>query len=170
MDKVGRYRIERRLGAGSFAIKARVQLLRDIGAPISPFNAFLILQGIETLALRMDRINANTLAVAKYLQAHPKVAWVNYAGLPDHPEHALAQKYLRDGGASGLFTFGVKSAPGDDARYTLACLALIAAGVALIYLPAGLIAAGLMGLGLTHLAAAGELAPPQTKPKPADGR
>ena len=67
----------------------------------------MILQGIETLPLRMERINANTLAVARYLQQHPAVAWVNYASLQDHPDHALASKYLRDGGASGLLTFGL---------------------------------------------------------------
>ena len=81
--------------------------LRNTGAAISPFNAFLILQGIETLPLRMDRINANTLVVARYLQQHSKVAWVNYASLEDHPDHALARRYLRHGGASGLLTFGL---------------------------------------------------------------
>nr|HQD84525.1 PLP-dependent transferase [Quisquiliibacterium sp.] len=70
-------------------------------------NAFLILQGIETLALRMDRICDNTLAIAKHLRSHPKVAWVNYAGLPDHPEHALVQKYM-GGRASGILSFGLK--------------------------------------------------------------
>ncbi len=95
------------LGPAAYIGRARVVPLRNTGAALSPFNAFLILQGIETLPLRMDRINANTLAVVQYLQAHPKVAWVNYAGLPGHPEHALAQKYLRGGGASGLFTFGL---------------------------------------------------------------
>ncbi|MET3010058.1 aminotransferase class V-fold PLP-dependent enzyme [Stenotrophomonas koreensis] len=95
------------LGPAAFIGRARVVPLRNTGAAISPFNAFLILQGIETLALRMDRINANALAVAHYLQQHPKVAWVNYAGLPEHPDHALAQRILRGGGASGLLTFGL---------------------------------------------------------------
>ncbi|HQP68081.1 MAG TPA: PLP-dependent transferase, partial [Quisquiliibacterium sp.] len=81
--------------------------LRNTGAAISPMNAFLILQGIETLALRMDRICDNTLAIAKHLRSHPKVAWVNYAGLPDHPEHALVQKYM-GGRASGILSFGLK--------------------------------------------------------------
>ncbi len=103
------------LGAAAYIGRARVVPLRNLGAALSPFNAFLILQGIETLALRMDRICANTLACAQYLQKHPKVAWVSYAGLPDHPQHALAQRYM-GGTASGLFTFGVKSAAGDDAR------------------------------------------------------
>jgi O-acetylhomoserine (thiol)-lyase len=79
---------------------------------LSPFNAFLILQGIETLALRMDRITDNTLKVAQFLQSHPKVSWVSYASLPGHPDYALAQKYL-GGKASGLLTFGVKSAEGQ---------------------------------------------------------
>ena len=91
--------------------------LRNTGAALSPFNAFLILQGIETLPLRMDRINANTLAIARHLQEHPKVAWVNYAGLADHPEHALARKYLRDGAASGLFTFGLPGGREAGARF-----------------------------------------------------
>ncbi len=94
------------LGPAAFIGRARVVPLRNMGAAISPFNAFQILQGIETLALRMDRINSNTLAVANYLQKHAKVAWVNYAALPDHPEHALVQKYLR-GHGSGVLTFGL---------------------------------------------------------------
>ena len=89
--------------------------LRNTVAAPSPFNAFQILQGIETLPLRMDRICENTMKVAQHLQQHAKVAWVSYAGLPDHEDHALAQHYM-GGRASGLFTFGVKSAPGDDAR------------------------------------------------------
>lgn len=100
------------LGPAAYIGRARVVPLRNTGAAISPFNAFLILQGIETLSLRMDRINANALRVAKHLEGHGKVSWVNYAGLPKHPDHALAQKYL-DGHASGLLTFGVKSAAGE---------------------------------------------------------
>ena len=95
------------LGPAAFIARARVVPLRNMGAALSPFNSFLILQGIETLAVRMDRICDNTLAVAKFLQQHPAVSWVNYAGLPDHPDHALAQKYLA-GRASGILTFGVK--------------------------------------------------------------
>ena len=105
------------LGPAAYIGRARVVPLRNTGAALSPFNAFLILQGIETLALRMDRINANTLAVARYLQQHPKVAWVNYPGLEDHPEHALARKYLRGGGASGLFTFGLPGGREAGARF-----------------------------------------------------
>ena len=95
------------LGPAAYIARARVVPLRNMGAALSPFNSFLILQGIETLALRMDRICDNTLAVAKFLQQHPAVSWVNYAGLPDHPDHALAQQYLA-GRASGILTFGVK--------------------------------------------------------------
>ncbi len=95
------------LGAAAFIGRARVVPLRNTGAALSPLNAFLILQGIETLALRMDRICDNTLAVAKYLQQHAKVAWVNYAGLPDHADHGLVQKYM-GGRASGILSFGVK--------------------------------------------------------------
>lgn len=105
------------LGPAAFIGRARVVPLRNTGAAISPFNAFLILQGIETLPLRMDRINANTLAVARHLQQHPAVAWVNYAGLEGHPDHALAQRILRDGGASGLLTFGLPGGREAGARF-----------------------------------------------------
>lgn len=94
-------------GALAFILRARVRLLRDTGACISPFNAFLILQGIETLSLRMERHSQNALAVAKFLEKHPKVAWTLYPGLPSHPSYDLAQRYLPDG-ASGLVGFGVK--------------------------------------------------------------
>lgn len=100
------------LGAAAYIGRARVVPLRNTGAAISPFNAFLILQGIETLALRMERITDNALKVAQHLQAHAKVAWVNFAALPGHPDHALAQKYL-GGKASGLLTFGVKAPEGQ---------------------------------------------------------
>ena len=104
------------LGPAAYIGRARVVPLRNTGAALSPFNAFLILQGIETLALRMERINQNTLAVARYLQQHAKVAWVNYAGLEDHPEHALARKYLPKG-ASGLLTFGLPGGREAGARF-----------------------------------------------------
>ncbi len=104
------------LGPAAFIGRARVVPLRNTGAALSPFNAFLILQGIETLGLRMERINQNTLAIARHLQKHPKVAWVNYAGLEDHPEHALARKYLPRG-ASGLFTFGLPGGREAGARF-----------------------------------------------------
>ena len=95
------------LGPAAYIGRARVVPLRNMGAAISPFNSFLILQGIETLAVRMDRICSNTLAVANYLKTHPKVGWVKYAGLPEHPEHVLIQKYM-NGRASGILTFGVQ--------------------------------------------------------------
>ena len=95
------------LGPAAYIGRARVVPLRNTGAAISPMNAFLVLQGIETLALRMDRICENALAVAHYLRSHPKVAWVNYAGLPDHPEHSLVRKYM-GGRASGILSFGLK--------------------------------------------------------------
>ncbi len=94
-------------GPLAFIIKARVQGLRDTGACMSPFNAFLILQGIETLHLRMPRHCENALAVANFLKQHARVAWVNYPGLEDGPYAALARKYLPDG-AGALLTFGVK--------------------------------------------------------------
>jgi O-acetylhomoserine (thiol)-lyase len=103
-------------GAAAYIGRARVVPLRNMGAAISPFNSFLILQGIETLALRMDRICSNALAVAKYLETHPSVRWVNYAGLPGHPSHALALKYM-DGRASGILTFGIEGGRAAGARF-----------------------------------------------------
>ncbi|MBM4314378.1 MAG: O-acetylhomoserine aminocarboxypropyltransferase/cysteine synthase [Deltaproteobacteria bacterium] len=95
------------LGNVAFIIKARVQLLRDIGACLSPFNAFLFLQGLETLPLRQRQHSDNALEIARFLTGHPSVAWVNYPGLPDHPSHALAVKHLgRHFGA--LVGFGIK--------------------------------------------------------------
>jgi O-acetylhomoserine (thiol)-lyase len=95
------------LGPAAYIGRARVVPLRNTGAAISPFNSFLILQGIETLALRMDRICENTLKVAQFLRAHSKVAWVNYAGLDDHADKSLVDKYM-GGRASGILTFGLK--------------------------------------------------------------
>ena len=95
------------LGEAAFIGRARVVPLRNTGAALAPQNAFLILQGIETLALRMDRICDNALALARSLQAHPKVEWVRYAGLPDHPDHALVQRQL-GGRASGILSFSLR--------------------------------------------------------------
>ncbi|MEG6509579.1 O-acetylhomoserine aminocarboxypropyltransferase [Methyloligella sp. 2.7D] len=94
-------------GDFAFAIAARVLALRDLGPALAPFNAFLILTGIETLPLRMQRHCDNALSVAKHLAAHDKVAWVNYAGLPGSASHALAERYCPKG-AGAVFTFGVK--------------------------------------------------------------
>lgn len=96
------------LGAAAYIGRARVVPLRNTGAAISPFNAFLILQGIETLALRMDRICENAIKAAQFLQKHEKVAWVNYAGLADHQDKPLVDKYM-GGRASGILTFGLKN-------------------------------------------------------------
>ena len=103
------------LGPAAYIGRARVVPLRNMGAAISPMNSFLILQGIETLALRMDRICENSLAIARHLKSHPKVAWVNYAGLEDHPDHALVQKYM-EGKASGILSFGLKTVDKADPR------------------------------------------------------
>jgi O-acetylhomoserine (thiol)-lyase len=96
-------------GAGNmaFILKARVQWLRDLGAAISPFNSFLLLQGLETLPLRIKKHSENALATAKFLKNHPLVAWVNYPGLTDHFSHATAIKYLK-GGCGALVGFGIK--------------------------------------------------------------
>jgi O-acetylhomoserine (thiol)-lyase len=95
------------VGKKAYIIKARVTLLRDLGATISPFNSFLFLQGLETLHLRMIRHSENALKVAEFLKDHPKVAWVNYPGLSDSPQFAKAQKYLSKG-AGAIIGFGVK--------------------------------------------------------------
>ena len=94
-------------GPVAFILKARIQGLRDTGAALSPFNSFLLLQGIETLHLRLERHSENALAVAKHLEGHPGVEWVNYPGLESSPYHARAKKYLPNG-QSALVTFGIK--------------------------------------------------------------
>jgi O-acetylhomoserine (thiol)-lyase len=94
-------------GEAAYVAKARVTLLRDLGPCMSPFNAFLFLQGLETLHLRMPRHSENALAVAKFLEKHPQVSWVNYPGLSSHPSHKLAQKYLPKG-QGALVGFGIK--------------------------------------------------------------
>jgi len=104
------------LGPAAYIGRARVVPLRNTGAAISPFNAFLILQGIETLPVRMDRITSNTLEIAKFLKGHKKVKWVNYSGLPDHKDHALAKKYM-GGRPSGILTFGVEGGLTGGARF-----------------------------------------------------
>ena len=104
------------LGPAAYIGRARVVPLRNMGAAISPFNSFLILQGIETLPLRMDRICRNTLKVAEYLHNHAQVGWVNYAGLVDHPSRVLVDKYM-DGRASGILSFGIKGGHAAGARF-----------------------------------------------------
>jgi O-acetylhomoserine (thiol)-lyase len=100
----------------AYITKVRVQLLRNIGAALSPFNAFLFLQGLETLSLRVQRHSDNALAVARFLKEHGKVDWVTYPGLPEHPSYALAQKYLPKG-QSGLVGFGIKGGRAAGARF-----------------------------------------------------
>ena len=95
------------LGAAAFITRARVQVLRDIGGCISPFNSFLFLQGLETLSLRMERHVQNAQKAAEFLNGHPKVAWVSYPGLPGSPDHAAMRKYLPKG-AGAIFGFGIK--------------------------------------------------------------
>ena len=103
-------------GPAAFIGRCRVVPLRNTGAALSPFNAFLILQGLETLALRMERHCENALKVAHYLQNHPQVAWVKYAGLPDHPEHALAQRYC-GGKPASILSFGIVGGQEAGARF-----------------------------------------------------
>jgi O-acetylhomoserine (thiol)-lyase len=95
------------MGNVAFILKVRVTLLRDTGAALSPFNAFQLIQGLETLELRQKQHSANALEVAKYLQTHPLVSWVNYPGLENHPSHELAKRYLK-GRFGGMLGFGIK--------------------------------------------------------------
>jgi len=103
-------------GDFGYTMKVRMETLRVFGPTLSPFNAWLLLQGLETLHVRMDRHSENALAVAKFLQTHPQVTWVNYPGLPDNQYHELARKYLPRG-ASGLLTFGVKGGARAGERF-----------------------------------------------------
>lgn len=103
-------------GPAAFIGRCRVVPLRNTGAALSPFNAFLILQGLETLALRMERHCENALKVASYLRDHPQVAWVKYAGLPDHPEHELALRYT-GGKPASILSFGIKGGFDAGARF-----------------------------------------------------
>lgn len=104
------------LGPAAFIGRCRVVPLRNTGAAISPHNAFLILIGLETLGLRMDRHTENALKVAQFLESHPKVKWVNYAGLPSSPYHALAQKYV-GGRPSGILSFGIEGGREAGGRF-----------------------------------------------------
>lgn len=103
-------------GAAAYIARCRVAPLRGTGAALSPFNAFLILQGLETLALRMDRHTENAQKVAEYLQNHPQVAWVKYAGLSNHPEHDLAVRYM-SGKPAGILSFGIKGGAEAGAKF-----------------------------------------------------
>jgi len=102
-------------GDFAFTMRCRMETARTTGPTLAPLSAFLLLQGIETLPVRMDRHVHNALQVARHLQAHPRVAWVNYPGLPDSPHHALARRYLPRG-AGGILSFGVKPGARGDAK------------------------------------------------------
>jgi O-acetylhomoserine (thiol)-lyase len=104
------------LGSQTYIVKARVILLRDLGPALSPFNSFLFLQGLETLHLRMPRHSENALAVAEYLERHPKVAWVNYPGLASSPEYPKVKKYLTKG-AGAIIGFGIKGGAEAGKRF-----------------------------------------------------
>ena len=103
-------------GPAAFVTYIRAILLRDTGATISPFNAFLLLQGVETLSLRLDRHAENTKKVVEFLANHPQVEKVNHPSLPDHPDHALYQKYFPGGGAS-IFTFEIKGGQAEAHKF-----------------------------------------------------
>ena len=129
------------LGNQAYITKARVQGLRDLGPCISPFNSFLLLQGLETLHLRMERHSQNAFAVAEFLEKHPKVAWVNYPGLPSHPSHELAQKYHTRGLYGGMISFGIKGGVAEgkifiDSLQLLSLLANIGDAKSLVIHPA----------------------------------
>ena len=95
------------IGAAAYIVKVRVQILRDMGAALSPFNSFLFLQGLETLSLRVERHVSNAEKIAEFLNLHPFVSWVNYPGLKDNKYYEIAKKYLPIG-AGSIFTFGIK--------------------------------------------------------------
>ena len=105
------------MGQAAYIARARVVPLRNMGAAISPFNSFLILQGIETLPVRMDRHCENAIAVANYLKDHPKVAWVRYAGLPESPDYPLIRKYMDGAKASSILSFGIKGGREAGGRF-----------------------------------------------------
>ncbi|MPN27188.1 L-methionine gamma-lyase [bioreactor metagenome] len=106
----------RDVGAAAFAVKTRVQLLRDTGAAMSPLNAFLFLQGLETLSLRVGKHVANTQKIVGFLKGHPKTAWIHYPSLPESKYHALAEKYFPRG-AGSIFTFGVAGGEAAARRF-----------------------------------------------------
>ncbi|KAI0739636.1 O-acetylhomoserine ami [Daedaleopsis nitida] len=106
-------RFVEQFGAAVFAVKCRLDVMRDLGPAMDPFPAFLLLMGIETLSLRGQRHSDNALALAQWLQHHPKVAWVSYLGLESHSSHALARRLVRPGAFGGMLNFGVK---GGDAQ------------------------------------------------------
>jgi O-acetylhomoserine (thiol)-lyase len=103
-------------GDFGYTMKARMEIMRTFGPALAPLNAWLLLQGLESLHVRMERHCANALAVAQFLKNHPRVAWVNYPGLPDNKYHSLAKKYLPKG-ASGLLNFGVKGGAKAGERF-----------------------------------------------------
>ena len=104
-------------GPAAYIIKARVQVLRDIGPAVAPFNSWLFLQGLETLALRMERHSANALHVAKYLEGHSAVTWTLYPGLESHPSYAIAQHYFQHNGFGGIVGFGIKGGLAAGRRF-----------------------------------------------------
>lgn len=106
----------RDVGDAAFIARARVVPLRNMGAALSAQAAWNLLQGLETLSLRMERVCANTLAVARHLEAHPRVSWVHYAGLESHPDHALARRYM-NGHASGILSFGIDGGQAAGERF-----------------------------------------------------
>ena len=101
-------RFSETFGPLAFISKARIEVLRDLGATMSPFTAFLLLTGLETLSLRVERHCKNTLALARWLEKHEKVAWVSYTGLQSHPSYELAKQLLRSGYFGGVLSFGIK--------------------------------------------------------------
>ena len=115
------------MGNVAFILKIRVTLLRDIGAALSPFNAFLFLQGLETLPLRQKQHSANALEIARWLKTHPLVNWVTYPGLPDDPSHKIAAKYLKRG-FGGIVGFGIKGGLEAGKKFINSVKLLLASG------------------------------------------
>jgi len=103
-------------GPLAFVVKLRMEILRDMGACLNPFAAFLLLQGLETLSLRAERHSSNALALAQWLEQHPRVAWVSYLGLPSHSDHENAKRSFRSGHFGGMVSFGIKGSSEDGSR------------------------------------------------------
>ena len=119
-----------RFGDAVFAVKCRLDVMRDLGPAMDPFPAFLLLQGCETLSLRGQRHSDNAMALAKWLETHPKVAWVSYLGLETHPSHREALRLLRPGAFGGMLNFGVKgdAAVGSAVVYAMKLASNLANG------------------------------------------
>lgn len=138
-------------GRVAYAVTVRLEIMRDLGAIQNPFGAFLLLQGLETLSLRGQRHNENTLALAKYLESHEKVAWVSYPGLKSHESHELANRLFRvKGEYGGVLTFGVKGGQDPKVGAKVVDSLMLASNLANVgeWFVAGLLTSVVVGYGI----------------------